>query len=61
MRASCAENGTPCCQHRCSSDAINVLLLLALSIMIAMICEHGSISECISELGQETCPPDEAI
>jgi hypothetical protein len=42
MRASCAENEIPYCWHRSSSDVINMLLLLALSIMIAMICEHVS-------------------
>jgi hypothetical protein len=42
MRASCAENEMPRCWHRDSSDVINVLLLLALSITIAMICEHVS-------------------
>jgi hypothetical protein len=44
MRASCAENEIPRCWHHSSSDVINMLLLLALSIMIAMICE------CISKI-----------
>jgi hypothetical protein len=42
MRASCAENEIPRCWHRSSSDVINVLLLLALSITLAMICERVS-------------------
>jgi hypothetical protein len=39
MRASFAENKIPRSLHRDSSDVISVLLLLALSIIIAMICE----------------------
>jgi hypothetical protein len=42
MRASCAEKEMPRRWHRDSSDFISVLLLLALSITIAMICEHVS-------------------
>ena len=42
MRASCVENEKPCCWHRDSSDVINVLLLLALSITMAMICGQVS-------------------
>ena len=36
MRASFAGNGMPCSSHRRSSDVINVLLLVALSITIAI-------------------------
>ena len=39
MRAFCAENGMPCSLHCRSSDVINVLLLLALSITIAITYE----------------------
>ena len=39
MQASFAEKDIPHSWHGCSSDVINVLLLLALSITMAMICE----------------------
>jgi len=42
MRASYAENDMPRCWHRDLSDVIIVLLLLALSITIVMICENVS-------------------
>jgi hypothetical protein len=42
MRAACAENEMPRCWHRDSSDVMSMLLLLALSMTIAMICERVS-------------------
>jgi hypothetical protein len=46
MRAFYAKNEMPYCWHCDSSNVISVLLLLALSMMIAIICE------CISKIHQ---------
>src|SRR6266849_2592483 len=39
----------PCCWHRHSSDSIIVLLLLALSIIMAMICKYIRVALAIWE------------
>ena len=56
MRASWAENNIPRFWCRCSSETINVLLLLALSITIAMICKHTGINRRIVEAETENLP-----
>ena len=55
MRASCAEKGMPRWWHRDSSEVISVLLLLALSITIAMICVNA-LAKSMGDYNEHTLP-----